>query len=64
MATLSTKSNSSPRGSSSRIFAARSRMIGSSALMLAEANIGATTLRCSSCIGGSSAMKLDCSSGP
>ncbi len=33
IATLSTKSNASPRGSSSRIFAARSRMIGSSQML-------------------------------
>jgi hypothetical protein len=58
-ATLSTKSKVSPRGSSSRIFAARSRIRGSSTARLGGANIGAITLRCWSWSGGSRAMKLD-----
>ena len=56
--TLSTKSKVSPTGSSSRILPARSRIRGAMAAMLAEENIGVTTLRWASCSGGSRPMKL------
>ena len=58
METLSTQSNSSPIGSSSRILAARSRMIGSISIRLCGDTIGLTVLRCTSCLGGSMAMNI------
>ena len=58
IATLSTKSNSSPIGSSSRIVAARERISGSSSCSDGVEKIGATALRWASWRGGSSAMKL------
>ena len=56
--TRSTQSKVSPIGSSSRTFAARSRMIGSISARLAGETIGLTTLRCASCLGGSMAMNI------
>src|SRR6185437_9108440 len=56
--TLSTQSNSSPIGSESRIFPARSRMMGARYSRLPGETIGLTTLRCASCLGGSIAMNI------
>ena len=58
MDTLSTQSNSSPIGQSSRISPARSRMIASILARLGPATIGLTVLRCTSCLGGSMAMNI------
>ena len=51
METRSTQSNVSPMGRASRIFAARSRMIGSICIRLAGDTMGLTALRCTSCLG-------------
>jgi hypothetical protein len=58
METLSTQSNSTPIGQSSRMAPARSRMIGSSLARFGPATIGLTVLRCTSCLGGSMAMNI------
>ena len=58
METRSTQSKVSPTGSSSRIFAARERIVPSSRSRFSGATIGLTTLRCLSCLGGSMAMNI------
>ena len=58
METRSTQSKASPTGSLSRISAARLRIVASIAAMLAAVNIGLTTSRCRSCLGGSIAMNI------
>ena len=58
METLSTQSNSSPIGQSSRMAAARSRMMGSSRARFGPATMGLTVLRWASCFGGSMAMNI------
>ncbi len=56
--TRSTQSNTSPRGRSSRMRIARSRIVVDIFARFGGATIGETILRCSSCRGGSIAMKL------
>ena len=56
--TRSTQSNTSPRGNSSNIRHARSRIVVDIFARLGGATIGDTIFRCSSCRGGSIAMKL------
>ena len=56
--TRSTQSNTSPRGRSSRMRTARSRIVVDIFAKFGGATIGATIYRCSSCRGGSIAMKL------
>ena len=56
--TCCTQSKVSLRGSSSRMFPARSRIVADSLFRFIGATIGETTLRCSSCFGGSIEMKL------
>jgi hypothetical protein len=56
--TRSTQLNTSPRGSPSRISLIRARTTCCSRARLAGATTGCTTLRCSSCFGGSMAMNI------
>jgi hypothetical protein len=56
--TRSTQSNTSSRGSSCRMRIARSRIVEDIFARFGGATMGATILRCSSCRGGSIAIKL------
>ncbi len=58
MDTCFTQLKSSPTGSESRMLHTRSRISGSSADRFRGPATGATTLRCSSCFGGSMAMNM------